>query len=68
MRVGGAARRRPSPTARGLVGERSTVAVPGGVLELEVGDTVRLGGPVHHVFDVDIDLERLTESVSGSDG
>jgi hypothetical protein len=23
---------------------------------VEVGDTIRLGGPVVHVFDVDIDL------------
>ena len=29
-------------------------------------ETVRLGGPVHHVFDVDVDLEKLAESASGS--
>lgn len=51
---------------RGLVGERCTVAVPGGVLDLEVGATVRLGGPVHHVFDVDVDLERLALSAGGA--
>jgi len=37
---------------RGLVGERVTVHVPGGDLVVELGDTVRLGGPVVHVFDV----------------
>jgi hypothetical protein len=36
------------------------VVVLGGELSVEVGDTVRLGGPVVHVFDVDIDLDRLT--------
>ena len=44
---------------RGLVPARSVVAVPGGELSVEVSDTVRLGGPVVHVFDVDIDLERF---------
>ena len=42
---------------RGLVGERVTVHVPGGDLTVELGDTVRLGGPVVHVFDVEVDLE-----------
>jgi diaminopimelate epimerase len=46
---------------RGLVPARSVVAVPGGELSVEVGDTVRLGGPVVHVFDVDIDLDRFGE-------
>lgn len=45
---------------RGLVGQRVTVKVPGGSLEVTLGDTVRLGGPVVHVFDVDVDLTRLT--------
>ncbi len=40
---------------RGLVGDRVTVAVPGGELVVGLGDTVTLGGPVVHVFDVDID-------------
>jgi diaminopimelate epimerase len=40
---------------RGLVGERVTVHVPGGDLVVEIGDTIRLGGPVVHVFDVDVD-------------
>jgi diaminopimelate epimerase len=42
---------------RGLVGERVTVHVPGGDLTVELGNTIRLGGPVVHVFDVDLDLE-----------
>jgi diaminopimelate epimerase len=41
---------------RQLVGRRVDVAVPGGVLRVELGDTVRLGGPVVHVFDVDIEI------------
>jgi len=44
---------------RGLVGPRVTVRVPGGELMVEVGDTIRLGGPVVHVFDVDIDLTKF---------
>ena len=44
---------------RGLVGERVTVTVPGGDLDVELGATVRLGGPVVHVFDVDVDLDVL---------
>ncbi len=41
---------------RGLVGEAVTVRVFGGELSVELGDTVRLGGPVVHVFDVDVDI------------
>jgi diaminopimelate epimerase len=44
---------------RGLVGPEVTVHVPGGTLTVELGDTVRLGGPVTHVFDVDVDLDAL---------
>ena len=40
---------------RDLVGPRVTVRVPGGELTVEVGDTLRLGGPVVHVFDVTVD-------------
>ena len=40
---------------RGLVGERVTCRVPGGELNVGLGATVRLGGPVVHVFDVDIE-------------
>jgi diaminopimelate epimerase len=41
------------------VGPRVTVRVPGGDLVVEVGDTIRLGGPVVHVFDVDVDPAAL---------
>jgi diaminopimelate epimerase len=41
---------------RGLVGEQVTVHVPGGDLTVELGDTIRLGGPVVHVFDTTIEL------------
>jgi diaminopimelate epimerase len=41
---------------RGLVGERVVVHVTGGDLTVELGDTIRLGGPVVHVFDVEVDL------------
>ena len=40
---------------RDLVGERVTVHVPGGDLTVELGTTIRLGGPVVHVFDVEIE-------------
>jgi diaminopimelate epimerase len=39
--------------------DRVTVHVPGGDLTVELGDRVRLGGPVTHVFDVDVDLGRF---------
>jgi diaminopimelate epimerase len=42
---------------RGLVGEHVTVRVPGGELAVDLGDTVRLGGPVAHVFDVDVEVD-----------
>jgi hypothetical protein len=35
------------------------VTVPGGERDVELGPTVRLGGPVVHVFDVDVDLDAL---------
>ena len=44
---------------RGLVGERVTVRVPGGDLTVELGETIRLGGPVVHVFDVDVESDAL---------
>lgn len=47
---------------RGLVPPSVTVAVPGGLLTVELGETVRLGGPVAHVYDVDVDLDRLARS------
>lgn len=40
---------------RDLVGPRVAVRVPGGELTVEVGPTLRLGGPVVHVFDVTVD-------------
>jgi diaminopimelate epimerase len=55
---------------RGLAPPRMTVAVPGGDLVVELqpsglGESmnVRLGGPVAHVFDVDVDLDRLADTV-----
>ena len=47
---------------RGLVGERVIVQVPGGDLTVELGDAIRLGGPVAHVFDVEVDLDALIEA------
>ncbi len=41
---------------RGMVGDTVTVKVPGGDLAVELGDTVRLGGPVVHVFDVELEV------------
>jgi diaminopimelate epimerase len=45
---------------RGLVGERAVVHVTGGDLVVVLGDTIRLGGPVVHVFDVEVELPRIT--------
>ena len=50
------ARPRRSRTAAGSSATGSRVHVPGGDLDVELGDTIRLGGPVVHVFDVDVDL------------
>jgi diaminopimelate epimerase len=44
---------------RSLVGSTVAVQVPGGTLTVEVGDTIRLGGPVVHVFDVTVDPASL---------
>lgn len=46
---------------RDLVGDRVVVRVPGGDLTVELADPldIRLGGPVVHVFDTDVDLTRL---------
>jgi diaminopimelate epimerase len=41
---------------RGVADERVRVLVPGGELEVTLGETVRLGGPVVHVFDVDVEI------------
>ncbi len=40
---------------RGLVDREVTMRVPGGELHIALGETVRLGGPVAHVFDVDLE-------------
>jgi diaminopimelate epimerase len=56
---------------RGLAPARMTVAVPGGELVVELAPSglggeslaVRLGGPVAHVFDVDVELDRLADTV-----
>jgi diaminopimelate epimerase len=45
---------------RGLVGERVLVQVPGGELAVELGETIRLGGPVAHVFDVELDVDAIS--------
>ena len=41
---------------RGLVDDRVCMHVPGGTLDIVLGDTVRLGGPVVHVFDMDVEI------------
>jgi diaminopimelate epimerase len=60
---------------RGLAPARMTVTVPGGdlVVDLQPNGSgasmgVRLGGPVAHVFDVDVDLDRLVDTVPLSGG
>lgn len=49
---------------RDLVGPRVIVRVPGGELTVEVGATIRLGGPVVHVFDVEVDPSAVTGGAS----
>ncbi|MDZ4828341.1 MAG: diaminopimelate epimerase [Actinomycetota bacterium] len=49
---------------RALVGERVHVDVRGGSLTVALGETIRLGGPVVHVFDVDIPHERLLRALA----
>ncbi len=41
---------------RGVVDNTVRVRVPGGELSVTLGETVRLGGPVVHIFDVDLDI------------
>ena len=41
---------------RDVVGESVLVHVPGGEHRVELGDTVRLHGPVVHVFDTEVEL------------
>ena len=47
----------------GLVGDTCHVDVLGGALTVALGDTVRLGGPVVHVFDVDVDIDAARDAV-----
>jgi len=41
---------------RGLVGDQVVVRVPGGKHRVELGDTIRLHGPVVHVFDTQVEV------------
>jgi diaminopimelate epimerase len=41
----------------GLVGDQVTVHVLGGDLTVDLGATLRLGGPVRHVVDLSLDLD-----------
>ena len=52
----------------GLVGEHVQVDVLGGSLSVALGETVRLGGPVVHVFDVVMPREPLLESLARPTG
>lgn len=51
---------------RGVVEDRVRVRVPGGELLVVLGPTVRLGGPVEHVFDldVDVDIDRTSDAAA----
>lgn len=48
---------------RGMVGDETVVTLPGGDLSVTLGDTVLLGGPVEHVFDTEVDEERLVRGL-----
>jgi diaminopimelate epimerase len=48
---------------RELVGPHVAVRVRGGDLVVDVGDTIRLGGPVVPVFDVEIDVDALVKTL-----
>jgi len=41
---------------RGLVGDSVLVRVPGGEHRVELGETIRLHGPVAHVFDTEVEF------------
>jgi diaminopimelate epimerase len=41
---------------RGLVGDHVTVRVRGGTHQVDLGETVRLHGPVAHVFDTEVSV------------
>jgi diaminopimelate epimerase len=47
---------------RGLVGDDTTVRVPGGELSVTLGESVLLGGPVVHVFDTEVHERTLPGS------
>jgi diaminopimelate epimerase len=49
---------------RGLVGADVRVDVLGGSLAVALGPTVRLGGPVVHIFDLELSRARLLESLA----
>jgi diaminopimelate epimerase len=51
---------------RNLVDERVVVEVRGGALTVDVGPTLRLGGPVVHVFDVELSLSDLRDALDRS--
>ena len=53
---------------RGLVGEQVQVDVLGGSLTVLLGEHVRLGGPVVHVFDVVLPRAALLESLARPTG
>jgi diaminopimelate epimerase len=47
---------------RGLVGDDLVVDVPGGTHTVSLGETVKLGGDVRHVFDVEVDAAEIARS------
>jgi diaminopimelate epimerase len=49
---------------RGLVGTDVRVDVLGGSLSVALGPTIRLGGPVVHVFDVELSRAQFLESLA----
>jgi len=49
---------------RGLVGEKVQVDVLGGTLAVTLGPTVRLGGPVVHVFDVTVPRAAIAQGTA----
>ena len=49
---------------RGLVGEKVQVEVLGGTLAVTLGPTVRLGGPVVHVFDVTVPRAAIAQGTA----
>ena len=51
---------------RGLVPARTVVHVPGGDLTVDLGATMKLGGPVVHVFDVDLDVAGLEAAAAAA--